>query len=104
MPGTNMTFAGVPRGSERADLIAYLNTHVRQSRAAAEGGESLPRRGAGSADAGADRAATPTPLPVDRHDRGACVTARECDGDDRDAAGAGGDPRKSDIIHLKIVA
>ena len=26
VPGTNMTFAGIPRGSERADLIAYLNT------------------------------------------------------------------------------
>jgi cytochrome c len=26
LPGTNMTFAGVPRGSERADVIAYLNT------------------------------------------------------------------------------
>jgi cytochrome c len=26
VPGTNMTFAGVPRASERADIIAYLNT------------------------------------------------------------------------------
>jgi cytochrome c len=26
IPGTNMTFAGINRGSERADLIAYLNT------------------------------------------------------------------------------
>lgn len=26
IPGTAMTFAGVPRPSERADLIAYLNT------------------------------------------------------------------------------
>jgi cytochrome c len=26
VPGTNMTFAGIPRGTERADLIAYLNT------------------------------------------------------------------------------
>ena len=25
-PGTKMTFAGLPRGSERADVIAYLNT------------------------------------------------------------------------------
>jgi cytochrome c len=25
VPGTNMTFAGIPRGSERADLIAFLN-------------------------------------------------------------------------------
>lgn len=27
VPGTNMTFAGIPRGNERADLIAYLNSH-----------------------------------------------------------------------------
>lgn len=26
VPGTNMTFAGISRGSERADVIAYLNT------------------------------------------------------------------------------
>jgi cytochrome c len=26
VPGTNMTFAGVPRASERADIIAYLNS------------------------------------------------------------------------------
>src|SRR5258707_15681322 len=25
VPGTNMTFAGIPRGTERADLITYLN-------------------------------------------------------------------------------
>lgn len=26
IPGTSMTFAGLPKGSERADLIAYLNS------------------------------------------------------------------------------
>ena len=26
VPGTNMTFSGVPRASERADLLAYLNS------------------------------------------------------------------------------
>src|SRR5262249_26148720 len=26
VPGTNMTFAGIQRGGERADLIAYLNS------------------------------------------------------------------------------
>jgi len=26
VPGTNMTFAGIPRGGERADLLAYLNS------------------------------------------------------------------------------
>jgi cytochrome c len=27
VPGTNMSFAGIPRGTERADLITFLNTH-----------------------------------------------------------------------------
>jgi cytochrome c len=26
VPGTSMTFIGLPRGSERADVIAYLNS------------------------------------------------------------------------------
>jgi cytochrome c len=26
VPGTNMTFAGIPRATERADIIAYLNS------------------------------------------------------------------------------
>ena len=26
VPGTNMTFAGIPRGGERAAIIAYLNS------------------------------------------------------------------------------
>jgi cytochrome c len=26
VPGTNMTFAGIARGSERADILSYLNT------------------------------------------------------------------------------
>ena len=26
IPGTAMTFAGIPRPSERADMIAFLNT------------------------------------------------------------------------------
>src|SRR5689334_15005142 len=26
VPGTNMSFAGIPRGKERADLITFLNT------------------------------------------------------------------------------
>jgi len=26
IPGTAMAFAGLPRGSERADVIAFLNT------------------------------------------------------------------------------
>jgi hypothetical protein len=31
VPGTSMTFAGIPRASERADLILFLNTQVRQA-------------------------------------------------------------------------
>jgi cytochrome c len=27
VPGTTMSFAGIPRGKERADLIVFLNTH-----------------------------------------------------------------------------
>jgi cytochrome c len=27
VPGTNMTFAGLPRGKQRADVIAYLNSN-----------------------------------------------------------------------------
>ena len=26
VPGTNMSFAGIPRGKERADLITFLNS------------------------------------------------------------------------------
>jgi cytochrome c len=26
VPGTNMTFAGIPRATERADILAYLNS------------------------------------------------------------------------------
>ena len=28
IPGTSMTFAGLPRGSERADVIDYLRTRA----------------------------------------------------------------------------
>ena len=48
VPGTNMSFAGVPRGSERADVIAYPELQVGQPGAAAEGGRS---RRAGTEDA-----------------------------------------------------
>ena len=36
-PGTAMTFAGLSNEKQRADVIAYLNSLVRQSAAAAEG-------------------------------------------------------------------
>ena len=42
VPGTNMTFAGIPRGSERADLITFLNSK-------SDSPEQLPK----AADAGA---------------------------------------------------
>ena len=45
VPGTNMTFAGIPRGKERADLITYLNCQVGQAGAELpEGGRSRARR------------------------------------------------------------
>ena len=38
IPGTNMTFGGVSRPSERADILAYLNSLSDSPGAAAEGG------------------------------------------------------------------
>jgi cytochrome c len=46
VPGTNMTFAGLPRGKERADVITYLNTKsdkpadLPKQTAAAPGGDA----------------------------------------------------------------
>ena len=45
VPGTAMTFAGLPRGSERADVIDYLNTksdHPEPLPKAAEGAPAPP--------------------------------------------------------------
>ena len=50
-PGTKMSFAGVPRGSERADLIAYMNSK-------SDNPAPLPK----AADAGA--AAKPAEAPA----------------------------------------
>lgn len=44
VPGTNMNFAGLPRGSERADLIAYLNS-------LADNPAPLPKAAAAPSDA-----------------------------------------------------
>ena len=52
VPGTSMSFAGVPRGSERADVIAYPELEVGQSGAAAEGRGSARRAEAAQAPAG----------------------------------------------------
>jgi len=52
VPGTNMTFAGLPRGKERADLIAYLNSK-------ADNPAPLPKAAAAPAPAPAKEASTP---------------------------------------------
>src|SRR5205085_7026013 len=51
VPGTKMSFAGLPRGSERADVIAFLNSK-------SDNPAPLPK----AADAGA--AANPAPAPA----------------------------------------
>jgi cytochrome c len=51
VPGTNMAFAGIPRASERADLLAYLNSK-------ADNPAPLPKEAAAS-PAPEKRAATP---------------------------------------------
>jgi cytochrome c len=55
VPGTKMSFAGLPRGSERADVIAFLNSKSDSPaplpKAADAGGAAKP------ADAGAPKAA-----------------------------------------------
>jgi cytochrome c len=65
VPGTRMTFAGLPRGKERADVIAFLNTKsdkpvelpkqaaapAPEKQAAAPGGDAKPQGEAKPADA-----------------------------------------------------
>lgn len=53
IPGTNMSFAGVPRASERADIIAYLNTQ-------SDSPAALPKA-ADASGAGAPAAEGPKP-------------------------------------------
>ena len=53
IPGTNMAFAGVPRASERADIIAYLN-------AQSDGPAALPK----AADASGAKPAAEGPKPA----------------------------------------
>ena len=52
VPGTNMTFAGIPRGKERADLITFLNSKSDKPARAAEG---RPRAPAAEKQAGRQR-------------------------------------------------
>jgi cytochrome c len=59
VPGTKMSFAGLSRGSERADVIAYLNTKSDNPQPlpkAADAG-SAPQPGAGAPPAGSPKAA-----------------------------------------------
>jgi len=54
VPGTNMTFAGIPRGKERADLITYLNTKSDKP-------ADLPKQAAAAAPPAASAAAPAAP-------------------------------------------
>jgi cytochrome c len=63
IPGTSMTFAGLPRGSERADVIAFLNTksdHPAPLKAA-EAPASDSKPGQAEAPAAAPKAGTSGP-------------------------------------------
>ena len=44
VPGTAMGFAGIPKDSERADMIAYLRTLADKPGSAADGGEVTFRK------------------------------------------------------------
>ena len=110
VPGTNMTFAGIPRGKERADVITYLNTKsdkpvelpkqaaARRRREAAPAGRAPKPQRLGSAQAALRRAVRRPP----RAAAWAVVTPARID------AGcgrcAGGDPSKNRHNRLSIVA
>jgi cytochrome c len=70
VPGTKMTFAGLPRGTERADVIAFLNTKSDSPQPlpkAAEGAAPKPAADAGAAPkpaADAGNAAKPAEAPA----------------------------------------
>jgi cytochrome c len=69
VPGTKMSFAGLPRGGERADVIAYLNSKSDNPqplpKAADAGSAPKPAADAGNsakpADTGTPNAAAPKP-------------------------------------------
>ena len=56
VPGTNMTFAGIPRGKERADVITYPQHQVGQAGGTAEAGRRRRRAAATQPQAAGDRA------------------------------------------------
>jgi cytochrome c len=59
VPGTNMTFAGIPRGSERADLIAFLNTKADNPAPLPKAAATPPAAPAAAAPPADRQAATP---------------------------------------------
>jgi cytochrome c len=57
VPGTNMTFAGIPRGKERADLLAFLNGK-------ADNPAPLPKAAEAAPAPGREASSPPTPAPA----------------------------------------
>ena len=59
VPGTKMSFAGLPRGAERADVIAYLNTKSDNPQVLPKAADAAakPAEGGGAPPAGAPKAA-----------------------------------------------
>ena len=64
VPGTNMTFAGIPRGKERADLLAFLNTKADNPAPLPKAAEAAPapeKQAASPPGAAPPAAAPPAP-------------------------------------------
>lgn len=62
-PGTTMSFAGVPRATERADIIVFLNTHSDSPAALPKAAEAAPPAAAPTAAAPAAEAPKPAAPP-----------------------------------------
>jgi len=66
VPGTNMTFAGLPRENQRADLIAYLNSlsdHPQPLPTAQNAGAQGTQAAPTAAQGGPAKPAQPAPAP-----------------------------------------
>jgi cytochrome c len=65
VPGTNMTFAGIPRGKERADLLAFLNSKSDNPALLPKAAEAAPApaKQASTPPAAAPAAAPPAAAP-----------------------------------------
>jgi cytochrome c len=61
VPGTNMSFAGVPRASERADLLAYLNSKADNPAPLPKAAESAPPARQAATPPAAGPATSPAP-------------------------------------------